>query len=358
MTTPDAPQLPTPRIHALLADLLAGKPLDEHDAEAMFLALLSGQLDQAQIGSLLSLIQTKPPKAETLTGAARAMRAHVSRVSYQIGSDEVLIDTCGTGGAPKTFNVSTAAAIVAASVQPPNDHALKRIVVAKHGNRSRTGRGSAEVLITLGVQVDAASEIQARCLNEAGVCFCFAVHHHPAMKHAMGPRRSLGFPTIFNALGPLTNPAGADRQLIGVYDNALVEPMARTLLNLGATRAMVVHSTDGLDELSTTAPTRIIHIHNGQLREETIDAEDLGLTRTTLDQLQASSVEHSAEIITDIFAGNPSPYADMVLLTTAGALMVAEVCDGFAEGIELAREAIGSGHTKTTLDRLIEVSRG
>lgn len=358
MTTPETPNIPASRIQALLADLLAGKPIDEHDAHALFLGLLGGQLDEAQIGSLLSLIQTLPPNAQTLTGAARAMRAHVSRVAYQIGSDEVLIDTCGTGGAPKTFNVSTAAAIVAASVQLPHDHALKRVVVAKHGNRSRTGRGSAEVLMTLGVQVDATPEIQAKCLNEAGVCFCFAVHHHPAMKHAMGPRRSLGFPTIFNALGPLTNPAGADRQLIGVYNNALVEPMAQTLLNLGATRAMVVHSTDGLDELSTTAPTRIIHIQHGQLREETIDARDFGLARTTLDQLQASSVEHSAEIIADIFAGNPSPYAEMVLLTTAGALMVADACQGFAEGIELAREAIRSGRTKTTLDRLIEVSRG
>lgn len=344
------------QIHQILSSLLDRHPLDESESEQIFLALLSGQLDDAQIGSLLTLIQTMPPSAQSLTGAARAMRAHVDRVEYRCPPGEVLIDTCGTGGAPKSFNVSTAAAIVAAGVELPGDSPIHRIVVAKHGNRSRTGRGSAEVLETLGVKVDASPAVQARCLEEAGVCFCFAIHHHPAMKHAMGPRRSLGFPTIFNALGPLTNPAGADRQLIGVYDNALVEPMAQTLANLGAKRAMIVHAHDGLDELATTAPTRIMHVRDGILQEETIDTIDLGLPRASLDQLQASSVEQSAEIIAEIFAGNPSPYADMVILTTAGALLVADACDDFASGIELARAAIEGGNAKTTLDRLIEVS--
>ncbi len=345
------------QIHQIFRALLARQPLDQDQGEQSFLALLSGKLDQAQTGALLSLLATLPPNADTLTGAARAMRAHVERVEYTCQPGEVLIDTCGTGGAPKSFNVSTAAAIVAAGAQLPNDADVSRIVVAKHGNRSRTGRGSAEVLQTLGVKVDASPAVQSQCLQEAGVCFCFAIHHHPAMKHAMGPRRSLGFPTIFNALGPLTNPAGADRQLIGVYDNALVEPMAQTLANLSAKRAMIVHAHDGLDELTTTAPTRIMHIRDGVLSEETIDAIDLGLPRAALDQLQASSVEHSAQIITDIFAANPSPYADMVILTAAGALLVADACEDFASGIELARATIQSGHAKATLDRLIEVSQ-
>ena len=342
---------------AVLRSLIASRPLDESTSERVFLALLNGAFDEAQIGGLLSLIQTLPPNAQTLTGAARAMRAHVERVPYTLKSGEALLDTCGTGGAPKSFNVSTAAAIVAASVTPPQGSAISRVVVAKHGNRSRTGRGSAEVLQTLGVQVDATPDKQSQCLQEAGVCFCFAIHHHPAMKHAIGPRRSLGFPTIFNALGPLTNPAGADRQLIGVYDDALVEPMAQTLANLGATRAMVAHSSDGLDELSTTAPTRIMHVRDGQLQEETIDSVDLGLPRATLDQLQARSVEHSAEIMLDIFAGKPSPYRDMVTLSAGAAIVVSGVCDSISEGISLAREAIDSGKTKATLDRLIEVSR-
>lgn len=341
---------------AVLRSLIDGQPLDAHTSERVFLALLSGQLDEAQIGALLAAIQSIPPNAETLTGAARAMRANVQRVPYTLKPGECLLDTCGTGGAPKSFNVSTAAAIVAAAVTPPEDSGISRVVVAKHGNRSRTGRGSAEVLAALGVQVDATPAQQARCLQEAGVCFCFAIHHHPAMKHAMGPRRSLGIPTIFNALGPLTNPAGADRQLIGVYDNALVEPMAQTLANLGATRAMVVHSTDGLDELSTTAPTRIMHVHSGTLREETFDSLQLGLARATLAQLQANSVEDSARIIREILDGNPSPYCDMVVLSTGAALVVAGVCADLQYGISLALDTIERGKAKATLDRLIEVS--
>jgi len=344
------------QIKDALNTLRTGSPLDATTAEQVFLALLSGELNDAQIGALLALIQTIPPSPETLTGAARAMRANVERVPYQPRPGEALIDTCGTGGAPKSFNVSTAAALIAASVAPPQGSPVDRVVVAKHGNRSRTGRGSAEVLQTLGVHVDASPKTQARCLEEAGVCFCFAIHHHPAMKHAMGPRRALGFPTIFNALGPLTNPAGADRQLIGVYDNALVEPMAQTLMNLGATRAMVVHAFDGLDELTTTAPTRVMHVLGNTLREENIDAIDLGLARTTLDQLQADDVGHSAEIIRDIVAGHESPYADMAMLTAGAALVVADACDSIGEGVKLARDALGAGKTKETLDRLIEVS--
>jgi anthranilate phosphoribosyltransferase len=341
---------------AALNSLIGGEPLDESTSEEAFLALLSGGFDDAQVGALLALIQTIEPNANTLTGAARAMRAHVQRVPYTLRAGESLLDTCGTGGSPKTFNVSTAAAIVAAAVEPPEGSSVTRVVVAKHGNRSRTGRGSAEVLQTLGVRLDATPEQQARCLDEAGVCFCFAIHHHPAMKHAMGPRRSLGFPTIFNALGPLTNPAGADRQLIGVYDDALVEPIAQTLSNLGATRAMVVHALDGLDELTTTAPTRIMHVRDGALREETIDATSFGFERATIAQLQAESVEHSAEIIRDILAGNPSPYSDIVTLSAGAAIVVAGVCDELGQGIALARDAIRSQHAKTTLDRLIEVS--
>lgn len=341
---------------ATLRALIEGDAIDVRTSEQAFLALLSGQFDDAQIGALLALIQTQPPNAQTLTGAARAMRANVQRVPYTVKPGETLLDTCGTGGAPKSFNVSTAAAIVAAAVTPPAGSSVSRVVVAKHGNRSRTGRGSAEVLETLGVRVDASPQQQATCLEKAGVCFCFAIHHHPAMKYAIGPRRSLGFPTIFNALGPLTNPAGAERQLIGVYDNALVEPMAQTLANLGATRAMVVHAHDGLDELTTTAPTRIMHVRDGTLHEETIDAQDLGFARSSLDQLQASSVKHSAQIIRDIYAGHPSPYADMVTLSAGAAIVVGGVCDTIEEGIELARQAINSGNAQGTLDRLIKVS--
>ncbi len=233
---------------ALLNAIPAG-PLCEVDAETLFEAVLSGHLDQAQIAGVLSLLAARGPTTDEVVGAARAMRRHVTPVpASDPGS---LVDTCGTGGAPKTFNVSTAAAIVAAAAGAR---------VAKHGNRSRTGRGSAEVLQALGVNVDAPPGTQARCLDEAGVCFCFAIHHHPAMRHAAVVRRALKFPTIFNILGPLTNPAGATRQLIGVYDEALVPLVAAALARLGSVRAMVVHSRDGLDEVSITAPTVVAEV--------------------------------------------------------------------------------------------------
>jgi len=340
----------------IVRNLQGGGAMSVHDAEQVFLAMLSGGLDEAQIGALLGLIQTHAPDSGELTGAARAMRAHVTRVDYDLPDGAVLIDTCGTGGAPKTFNVSTGAAIIAASVEPPAGSGVGRIVVAKHGNRSRTGRGSAEVLAALGVNIDASTKAQSGCLSEAGVCFCFAVHHHPAMRYAMGPRRSLGVPTIFNALGPLTNPAGADRQVIGVYNNALVEPMARTLADLGAQRAMVVHAYDGLDELTITAKSRVLHVEDGKLREETVDPSKLGLRACTIEDLQAHDVAHAASILESVFRGEDSVYSDMLALTTAGALIVAGVCDSFDDGVALASETIRSGRAMDTLESLIACS--
>ncbi len=339
-----------------LRSLQSGQPLAEPVAESLFLALLNGQLDEPQIGALLALIQTHAPDAGELTGAARAMRAHVTRVDYDIPQHAVLIDTCGTGGAPKTFNVSTGAAIIAAAALPPKDSPIRNILVAKHGNRSRTGRGSAEVLAALGVNIDAPPETQRRCLAAAGVCFCFAVNHHPAMRYAMGPRRSLAVPTIFNALGPLTNPAGASRQLIGVYDNALVEPMAQTLAALGATNAMVVHSHDGLDELTITAPTRVMHVRGGQLHEETVDPRSLGLRSCTIEDLQARDVQHAADILRAAFEGEDTEHADMLTITAAGAFIVADVCRSFEAGVKIARETIRSGRAMHTLNALIQSS--
>lgn len=341
--------------HAM-EQLLDHQPLDQATSEGVFSAMLEGHLNDSQIGAVLTGLAMHHPTSDELTGAAKAMRDQVTRVEYKREPGSVLVDTCGTGGAPKTFNVSTAAAIILAGVTPPSGSPVSRIQVAKHGNRSRTGRGSAEVLMSLGVQVDASVELQSKCLEEAGVCFCFAVNHHPAIKHAMPTRRSLGFPTIFNAIGPLTNPAGADCQLIGVYKDELVEPMAQALLNLGTKRSMVVHSTDRLDELSTTAPCRVMHALNGKLHEEMIDATQLGLSRVSIDDVRANDVEHSAQIIRSIVDNEPSPFAEMTLLTVAGGLIVAGVCEGFAQGIELGRESLASGHARKALDSLISIS--
>ncbi len=339
-----------------MSRLLAHETLDYATSFGLFSDILKGQLDNSQIGAVLALLAMHDSTSDELAGAAQAMRKQVTRVEYARKPGSVLIDTCGTGGAPKTFNVSTAAAIILAGVKPPSGCGVERIQVAKHGNRSRTGRGSAEVLIALGVHVDASVEVQSKCLDEAGVCFCFAVNHHPAIKYAMPTRRALGVPTIFNAIGPLTNPAGAEYQLIGVYKDELVLPMAQTLLDLGTKRAMVVHSTDGLDELSTTAPTRVVLASDGQLTENMIDAAELGLERATIEQVRARDAGHSAEVIRSIVDNKPSAFADMALLTVAGGLVVAGVCGGFGEGLELGREALATGKARSSLEALVSIS--
>ena len=206
-----------------LTSLLAGESLSEHNASSAFEAIMTGEAHHAEMGALLALLATRLPTTDELTGAARVMRDKVDSLETGFESNE-LLDTAGTGGAPKTFNVSTAAAIVAAA---------SGARVAKHGNRSRTGRGSAEVLEALGVNVGASRVVQKRCLQETNVCFCFAIHHHPAAKHAMPVRKALGFPTIFNLLGPLTNPASAGRQVMGVYDSSFIPVVAETLARLG-----------------------------------------------------------------------------------------------------------------------------
>lgn len=333
-----------------LAQLIQGQTLDEAAAERVFRTILAGEADDAQIGALLALIQRRGASVDELVGAARVMRANVTRVPFS-GDEDRLIDTCGTGGAPKTFNVSTAAAIVAAAAG-----ASQGVKVAKHGNRSRTGRGSAEALAELGVNVDASPELQARCLNEAGVCFCFAIHHHPAMKHAIGPRKALGVPTIFNLLGPLTNPAGASRQMIGVYHPSLVEPVAHALMRLGARRALVVHGADGLDEITICAPTIVASVSEGSVSVTQIDTQDFGIERATLAQLQARSLEDAARIVRRALSGKGGAETDFVVANAAGALVVAGVASDFGPAVAMAREAIESGEASKTLDTLIRVS--
>lgn len=340
---------------AVLAMLVRGRTLAEPEAERLFAAILSGGLDDAQVAAALALIQARGPTADEVVGAARVMRRHVATVPRPADRQGPIIDTCGTGGTPKAFNVSTAAAIVAAAAAPG------RVMVAKHGNRSRTGRGSAEVLAALGVAVDAGPEAQARALATAGVCFCFAIHHHPAMKHAAGPRRSLGFPTIFNILGPLTNPAGADRQLIGVYHESLVELVAAALARLGAVRAMVVHGRDGMDEISTVAPTLIAHVERtstdrpASIRVTEFDARSVGLPRADRAALQADDLPAATDAVRRVLAGEPGPKRDIVELNAAAALIVAGLAEGWEQGLTLARAAIDSGRARCTLDALVAV---
>lgn len=328
--------------------LLSGRTLTADETSIAFEAMMTGRAHHGEMGALLALLATRTPSSEEILGAARVMRSHVNGVSTRHDTARI-VDTAGTGGAPKTFNVSTAAAIVAAAAGTP---------VAKHGNRSRTGRGSAEVLRQLGINVDADRDTQARCLDQANVCFCFAIHHHPATKHVMPVRQALGFPTIFNLLGPLTNPAGAKRQIMGVYDARFLHPIAEALAELGAVRATVVHSDDGLDEVSISAPTRLMHIENGSVHEETIAPRDFGIAEAPREAVTARDLDHAAELIRTVLSGEEhGPARDMTLLNAAATLLVAGAVDSLGAGIHTAANVIDDGRAQSTLDQLATLSQ-
>ncbi|MEL6498319.1 MAG: anthranilate phosphoribosyltransferase [Planctomycetota bacterium] len=329
--------------------LLGGHRLNEVESEVTFSRLMAGEVDDAQIGALLALLQRDGPTVDELVGGARVMRANVERVAFDAADDQRLIDTCGTGGAPKTFNVSTAAALVAAAADD-------RVRVAKHGNRSRTGRGSAEVLQELGVNVDASVETQAACLREVGVCFCFAIHHHPAMRHVIGPRKSLGVPTIFNVLGPLTNPAGAKRQLIGVYAPHLVDLVAGALARLGVDRAVVMHSREGLDEIGLAGITDAALVEGDRVERIEIDPGSFGLSAVPREQLVSDDVAAAAGVIRRVLSGETGGPRDIVVANAAAALWVAGVCGTIGEGVPIAQRAIDSGPASELLSRLVSRS--
>lgn len=336
-------------IRETLSKLLAGGTLSAEDSRAFFEDLLEGLYDDAQIGAALSLIQLRLPTEDEILGGAVAMRRHVTPVPSE-GLSGSLIDTCGTGGARKTFNISTLAAIVTAAAAPGS------VRVAKHGNRGRSGRGSAELLRELGVNIDATPPVQGRCLREIGLCFCFAIHHHPAMRHAATARQSLGFPTIFNVLGPLTNPARARRQVMGIYDPALVEPVARVLSRIGCDRAMVVHGRDGIDEISTAAPTMIAHVGPEGVRVEEFCATTLGIPRARSSDLDATDLRSAAGVARAVLEGKAGPARDITLLNAAAALLVGGVADTWAAGFERAAGAVDSGAAGRTLAALVQFS--
>ncbi len=336
----------------ILRQLLTGAPLSERQSQAAFEQILSGLWSEAHIGAMLALIASRPggPTVDELVGGARVMRRHVTPVALPAGARGRLIDTCGTGGAPKAFNVSTIAAIVTAAAAPG------RVLIAKHGSTSRTGRGSAELMQSLGVNVAATPEAQSRCLEKLGVCFCFAIHHHPAMKHAAPARKALGFPTIFNLLGPLTNPAGAPRQLMGTYSASLADKLAHTLARLGAEKAIVVTSHDGLDELTIT-DTNIVHtVERGAISTRVLDARSLGLTPAPFESLAAATLDDATRIAREVLAGAKGPHRDMVMLNVAGALVAADAAADFADGVAQAASAIDSGAASRTLDALVAES--
>ncbi len=328
--------------------LLGHRTLTADESRDAFRAMMAGQVSHAEMGALLALLALRVPTAEELLGAARVMRENVERV-HASTRPEHIVDTCGTGGAPKTFNVSTAAGIVAAAAG---------VKVGKHGNRSRTGRGSAEVLRGLGVDIDASRAVQAACLDEVGICFCFAIHHHPATKNVVPVRTALGVPTIFNLLGPLTNPLSASRQVLGVYDPRYMMPLAGALRELGTQKSMVVHSDDGLDELSISSATEVVHVSQAGIVRERVAPEDFGLTRAPREAVVARDLEHAVKLVREVIDGTErGAPRDMTLLTAGAALYVGDAVRSLREGVELARATIDAGKARATLDAFIARSR-
>jgi anthranilate phosphoribosyltransferase len=332
----------------LLLKLCRREDLTREEARASFEAIMSGDAAEAQIGGLLVGLAAKGSTVEELVGAAQVMREKVVPIEIPPAMQPVL-DTCGTGGDVRgTFNISTAAALIAAA-------AGARIV--KHGNRSASGKsGSADVLEHLGVKLDLTSKLQQHCLQVANICFAFARAHHPAMKHVAAARTALGIPTIFNLLGPLTNPGQALHQLMGVFAPELTDRLAAVLRELGSRRAWVVHAEDGLDEISTLGPTRISELRNGHVKTWTLDPKSLGLEYARLSDLQCKDVKESAGIVAGILAGERSPARDIAVLNAAAGLVIVEKFADLPSALAAANKVLDSGAAQKTLDALAEAS--
>ncbi|RMH22248.1 MAG: anthranilate phosphoribosyltransferase [Acidobacteria bacterium] len=330
-----------------LRRVLARQDLSREEMESLIGRLMDGELGEAMQAALLVGLAMKGEAVAEIAGAAAAMRRRVLAIPHRLPG---VIDTCGTGGDGKgTFNVSTAAALVAAAAGAK---------VAKHGNRSVSSRsGSADVLAALGVRIDLDAGACGRALEEIGIAFLFAPRLHPAMKAVMPVRRALGVRTIFNVLGPLTNPAGARRQLLGVYDRRLVETLARVLAELGSERAMVVHGADGLDEITVTASTHVAELKGGEVTTYELDPRDLGLERASPELLRGGTPEENAALFEAVLAGDASTPRGRALIAVtavnaAAALYVAGLAPDLAAGLELARTAIAGGRARRTLEAL------
>jgi anthranilate phosphoribosyltransferase len=329
-------------IQAALAELLEGRDLSREQAREVMDEIMRGEATQAQIGGFLVALRLKGETAEEIAGCAEAMRDHVLPVRPK---RDDLVDTAGTGGdGASTINISTAAAIVAAAAGAG---------VAKHGNRAvSSASGSADVLEALGFQLEQTPERIAQSIDDLGFGFMFAPAHHPAMRHAAPVRRELAARTVFNVLGPLTNPAGARAQVIGVYSPSLVRTLAEVLAQLGARRAFVVHGAHGIDELSPTGPNDVCEVVDGEVRERVIDPIDLGIPRCDPAELRGGSPAENADAIREVFAGADGGRRDAILLNAAGAIAASGHAEDLRTGLEQARLAVDSGAAAERLDQL------
>jgi len=332
--------------HDILSKLAGGETLSEIDAEFAVGELMSGEVDAAQGAAFLMAMRVRGETVPEITGGARALRSRMVSVEAPEGT----IDTCGTGGdAAGTYNISTAAAFVLAGAGVP---------VAKHGNRSVSSKsGSSDVLAALGVNLDAPLEATQKAIKEAGIGFLFAPRHHGAMRHVAPVRQSLRLRTLFNLLGPLANPAGVKHQVLGVYAEQWLMPIAEVLRELGARSAWVVHGAGGLDELSTTGENKIVVLHkDGTITEMTMSPEDAGLPRARIEDLVGGDAAENAKALLAVLEGEEGPYRDIVLLNAAAGLVVAGRAAGLGEGVKMAKTAIDAGNAKRALEELIRIT--
>lgn len=320
--------------------------LSRDEMTSVMQQIMTGEASPAQIGGFLVGLQMKGETITEITAAATVMRSLATKVEINRAH---VIDTCGTGGdGANTFNVSTASAFVVAAAGA---------TVAKHGNRSISSKsGSADVLEAAGVNLEISPEHVKQCIETIGIGFMFAQKHHGAMKHAIGPRREMGVRTIFNLLGPLTNPAQSSNQVLGVFDKKWVEPMAHVLKELGSNHVLIVHADDGLDEISIGSATTVTELKNGQISNYTIQPEDFNLTRSDISQLAVDDAQESLAIIKAIFAGKAGAARDIVVLNAGAAIYTADLADSLAEGMKLAQVHIDNGNAQKKLDALVAAS--
>ncbi|MCJ7693689.1 MAG: anthranilate phosphoribosyltransferase [Sedimentisphaerales bacterium] len=333
-------------IREYVETLLAGEDLSFERAGELLDIIFEGEVPEAQVAAFLTAMRIKGAKSAELAGLAKSLREHAVAVTVNVDN---LVDTCGTGGAAiKTFNISTASALVAAGAG---------VYVAKHGNRAITSScGSADVLAELGVKIDCGAETVGRCIEEAHIGFMFAPMFHPAMKYVQPIRKRLGFRTVFNILGPLANPANASGQVLGVADESLMPTIIEALKLLGVRRAMVVHS-NGLDEISTAGITKVVELKNGEITNKQVDPGQLGIEPADVGQMKVSDAKSSAGIIKDILGGKRrGAYRDIVVLNAAAAIIVSGLADDFGSGLKMAAESVDSGSATACLEKLVEVS--
>jgi len=329
-----------------IEQLLQGTALNREQARTVMDQVMAGEATSAQIAGLLIALRARGEPVEEMTGFVESMRAHATPLEVPPGS----IDTCGTGGdRAGTFNISTAAALVAAGAGIP---------VAKHGNRAASSRcGSADVLEALGVDITLDADGVRRCIDVAGMGFCFAPTFHPAMRHAGPARRELAVRTVFNVLGPLANPGRVKKQALGVGAPSLAPLMIRVLKDLGHERALVFYGEDGLDELTTTGPSRVFQLRNGKVDDFELDPKDLGLGRARADELKGGTPAENAALLRQVLNGDTGPRRDVVLLNAAAAILAAGRAEDWPQAMDVARESLDSGRAAQVLSRLIETSR-